>query len=1126
MFAQSFYGALRGSIKDANSAVMVDVKVTLIDEGTAVSRSTLTNAQGEYVFSSVTPATYTLEAEFAGFKRFTRAGIVIATQQSITFDVHMELGAVYQSVDVVGEVPLIDNSTASTGQVLDNQKLADLPNLGRNPFMLSKVAQNVVPVGNPGFNRMQDQSGSSQISIAGGPVRGNNYLLDGVPITDSTNRAVIIPSLEAVQEVKVQANTYDAEMGRTGGGVFNTFLKSGTNALHGSAFGYIRQTGWLANTFFNNRNGKERAPQPFRNYGASIGGPVVIPKVYNGRNKTFFWIAGEAYRMTTSYSSERSVPTAAEIEGNFSASMRSGGGLQTIYDPLTTTSNGAGGYTRSPFPGNIIPSDRINRVGYNIARTYPAPTKDAAFFGAPNYAATALLADRADQLTGKFDHEFAQWWRASLSYLHYGSREPGEFNFPTVSSPNQSLLFRKVDSTQLNNIFVLSPRSVLTVRYGFNRFPNTTITGSQGYDVAGLGFANDFVKDIQRPQFPVVTMQALQSLSSNASSYNVFHSKSFLVGNSIFIGRHSLKLGFDYRRINIDGINYGASAGTFTFNDVFTRATPATATAGTGADLAGLLLGAPWVAQGIYASELGQYVNYYAGYFHDDFRVNSKLTLNLGVRYEWETGLTGKDNALIVGFDRTVASPLPSSIPLSGGVMYAGTGGYPTSAGSPNRNKISPRLGIAYQINEKTSVRGGYGIFWAPIPYSLQNTLGYTATTSPVATNDGGATPAINLSNPFPGGLAKPAGNALGLLAGVGQPVSVLDQFSRSPMIHQYSFDIQRQLPGSMVVALAFVGSTSRRLVLGQGDININQLDPSYFSMGNDLRAIVANPYYAPGGPGLVGAATITRSQLLRPFPQFAEVNLVNNDQNKADYRSMVVKVEKRMTRGLGFVSTWTWSRNMDGSFGGVGNFFNTDGGVQNIYDLGAEYSLSAFHTPHRWASTFTWELPFGKGHAIAAGKVADYLAGGWSVNAVAVYQSGFPLAIEQNSNNNSIIGASAQRPNATGSSPVTSGSLMERIDGYINRAAFSDAAPFTFGNVSRTIAMRGPGQSNWDLSLFKTFAFGELLKAQFRAEALNAFNTPLFRGPNVAFGNASFGKITSQANFPRFIQLGLRFSW
>src|SRR5450432_2941464 len=371
LLAQSYYGVVRGLVVDQNSGVLVSAKVTLINEGTAEQRATTTSGNGEYVFNEVIPATYTVVCETPGFKRFERKGIVVATQGQVTADLKLEVGQVTESVNVEELAPLVESANASQGQLLDNQKLVDLPNLGRNPFMMSKLSQNIVLVGPPAYNRMEDQSGSSMISIAGGPVRGNNYLLDGIPITDANNRAIIIPTLESVQEVKIQANTYDADMARTGGGMFNTLMKSGTNTYHGSLYGHPRETDWDANSFFNNAAGIPITDQPNKTYGASFGGKVWIPHVYDGANRTFFWAAFEGYQDTQSASSQFTAPTALERAGNFSQSFAKGGGLQLIYDPIT----------RLPFPGNIIPPDRINQVGQAIANTYVLPTSTSAFYG-------------------------------------------------------------------------------------------------------------------------------------------------------------------------------------------------------------------------------------------------------------------------------------------------------------------------------------------------------------------------------------------------------------------------------------------------------------------------------------------------------------------------------------------------------------------------------------------------------------------------------------------------------------------------------------------------------------------------------------------------------------------------
>ncbi len=370
---QAFQGSLRGRVADSKDAVIPLAKVTMIEDATSVASSTLTNDQGEYSFPVVNPGTYTLQVEAPGFKKLDQKGIVISTQTAIVQDAKLELGQVSETVNVEAESsPLLETAEASTGQLLNREMLEDLPNLGRNPYILARLSEAVVWTGNPKFDRMEDQSGSSQLSIAGGPTQANNYTLDGIAITDSTNRAVIIPTQEAVEEVKVQANTYDAEMGRTGGGVFNTTLRSGSNRVHGSLFGTVQDTAWLANNFFANRAGQAIPDQPFKNYGDSLGGPIRIPKVYDGRNKTFFYVATEGYRQFDAASGTLAVPTALERVGNFaqSNSNQKNGLQQVMYDPLSTNlSTGA----RTAFPNNIIPANELSPIGLTLASFFPMP---------------------------------------------------------------------------------------------------------------------------------------------------------------------------------------------------------------------------------------------------------------------------------------------------------------------------------------------------------------------------------------------------------------------------------------------------------------------------------------------------------------------------------------------------------------------------------------------------------------------------------------------------------------------------------------------------------------------------------------------------------------------------------
>jgi hypothetical protein len=1137
IFAQSFQGGIRGTITDSSGAAISVAKVTLTEEGTGFARATISGAGGEYTFTAINPAAYRITVEKPGFKVLEKRGVTVGTQEFLNIDLALTVGDVTQSVNVMAtETPLLETENASTGQIIDSQKLADLPNMGRNPFYGGvKISQNVTPGGNPQFNRMEDQSGSSQISIAGGPVRGNNYLLDGIAITDSTNRAVIIPTVESVQELKLQANTYDAEVGRTGGGTFNLFLKSGTNDFHAAAFGYSWFQPWLANTYFGNAAGRNTdgtlkspiADQPFYNYGGAIGGPLSIPKLYNGKNKTFFWVTGEAYRQQKPSSTVIAVPTVLERAGDFSQSRTASGALQTIYDPTLTP--------RVAFPGNVIPKTRLDPVGLAMASYYPLPNISGKAFGGSNLNATAIEYDRADQVTAKMDQQITSWWRASASYLHYGSREAGYayFGYSNPATPGQGMLVRHVDATQANSTITPTATMVVSLRFGFNRFPNRTYQlASDGFDLTKLGLPASYISQLSYKAFPAITMTGdVGNFGGGGLSQSNFWSRSFSASVSKYLGRHSVKGGFDFRAIHVGGINT-VTPGAFTFTQAFTSQSPTSTVAGTGASIASLLLGYPASGTATKSIPIEAHVKYYGFFIHDDFRLNSKFTVNFGLRYEYEPGLTSELNTLIVGFDKTAVNPIQKEvkgITTNGVIQYAGASGFGTVATNPTAAKFSPRVGFAWNAMKKTTIRGGYGIFWAPFTFGLPNPLGFTYATPYVASNDGNVTPANSLSNPFPSGLQNPLGSAAGLAAGLGaQTFSVYDAAAKSTRVHQYSFDIQRELPAAFVVAAGFTGSVTHNLTQGTPDLNINQLPSSALSLGAALNNKVANPFFGTSAGILnTAAATINQAQLLLPFPQFGAVNLQLSDQNHAKYYAFYAKAQKRMGRAVNILTTFTWSRNMDASNAGAGNAFSSQvSTAQDNYNREAEWSRATIDTPARWTTAVNYELPFGTGRKfLSHGKALDLAVGGWAINFQTTLQSGFALAISQN-NLNSAIGTSNQRPNATGVSPVTSGSLEDRLGGYINKAALSTAPQFTFGNVSRTLAMRGPGIANTDFSLFKSFSALEKFKAQFRCEVFNLTNTPQFYGPQTNINSSTFGQITQQANFSRIFQLGVRFEF
>ena len=1146
LLAQSNYGALRGLVTDAQGATVDKASVVLTNQATRFVRKATSNGAGEYVFSAVDPATYTVEIEAGGFKKYERKGVIVDTGNTVSVDVKLDIGTTQQTIEVDAAEPLIDNGTASNGQVIDSQKLETLPNMGRNPFFFSKLDNNVTQVGDPRFVRFQDQSGSSQISLGGGPIAANNYEIDGVPITDFLNRAVIIPSIESTEEVKVQYDTYDAEMGRTGGGMFNTTLKSGSNTYHGVLQGETRQTNWGANSFFNYRspffNGTTTLPQTprgaaeFYSYVGAIGGPLSIPHLYNGKDRTFFWIAEEGYRQRSPLSNSYYVPTALERAGDFSQSNIN------IYDPSQPIVNGRrpqfmGVKNGVPTP-NVIPASQINKVGANIMSAFPLPNQivsGTAAFGSNNFFGEDTLGDRADEFTGKIDQQVTRWWLANASYMHYGSKEPGGDLLGTFPGGATSyLLYRKVDSTLVNSTFTVNPTTIITAGFGFNRFPNNSLDLSNGYNQTALGLPAGYVSSLQKAAFPRITGQNMAQLGTGNSGPAVFFSRSFVAGISKSLGKHSLKAGYVFRSISVSFTNVGGGNGTFGFDSSYTSKTGAVNTKNDptlgGADSASLLLGYPSSGSVAVTTPLAINTHYNAVYLQDDYRATPKLTLNLGLRYEHEPGINERNNHYAVGFNRSVVNPITttSGVNTLGGVEYAGVNGYPTICCDNSNLKFAPRFGLAYALTPSTVLRGGFGVFYAPIAYSTDPSLapGYTQTNTFVAPSATAAsTP--SLGNPFPSGPVAPSGNSNGYLTAVGSSLNVLDQYRRSPIVDQYSADIERQLPSGFVIKLGYVGAHGRNL---PDSYNLNQLPNSQLGLGAGLGASVANPYYQKGGVGVIGGKTVHQSQLLLPFPEFSTVTVATS-VGHSQYNALDMKLQKRFSHGLTVLAGYTWASNWDNSWGAGSSLNSGDNGPADIYNLAPEYARAINDMPNRFTVTGTYDLPFGRGKQFLSGsRWLDIAVGGWQFNDVTILQSGSPLALSQSGTAPSGtfgIGGSTQRPTYTGAGNACgSGSPEGRLNNYTNRAAFKTTPAFQYGNVARTVNCYGPGYVNSDLSFNKTFRVTEGVTAQFRAEALNAFNTPEFATPNNTVGNANFGKITQTLGFPRLVQLGGRLSF
>ena len=1140
-FAQSNYGVVRGIVSDASGAVLADSTVVLTNAGTKVSRTTRANGSGEYVFNAVEPAKYSIKVTQSGFSEVLLNNITVDTGNTIPVDVKMTVGGSSTVVEVTSAEPVVDNGTSYNGQLIDSQKLQNLPNPGRNPFLFSKLDNSVTPVGDPRFVRFQDQSGSSQISIAGAPISSNNYLIDGIPITDFSNRAVIIPSLEATDNVKVQANTYDAEIGRTSGGNFNTTLRSGSSALHGVLQGETRQTNWGANLWFNNRNGVARPAAEFYSYVGSLGGPIPMPNIkwIGGESKTFFQITEEGYRQRSPVTQAQSfpVPTLKMRGGDFSE-LLTGTTPRIIYNPYSSRLV-SGKVVRDPYPGNIIPTANINKVGQALLNAYPAPNAGFSAIGSLNFVGGDTLGDRADEFIGKIDHNFGTRWNTDVYYMHYGSKEPGGNALQSLAGSSSSYqLFRKVDAFGNQNTITLNPTTVLTVGFGFNRFPNDTQDISKGFDQTTLGLPSSYVSALAKTGFPAITTSSANNLAYEGTSNSgpgIYFSRNFVVGIAKSLGKHSVKAGYVFRKISYTYTSLSNASGTFGFDNSFTTSDNSSSTSSGGADAADILLGLPSSGTVNLPSLLAITTGYHAFYLHDDYRVSSKITLNLGIRYEYEPGVHDRNNNYAVGFDRTVSNPISASsgVATLGGVQFAGQNGYGTSTGNMG-SKIAPRGGIAVQVTPNTVVKGGIGLFFPPLVYTGLQTPGYTGVSS-YATNSVNGLPGNTLSNPYPAGLVKPSGNSLGYSTALGSTLSVIDQSRKAPSYTSYSLELEQQLPFGIAMKMGYVGGHGNNL---SNSTNINQLGDSNYTLGaTALNTSVTNPYAGKGGAGAIGNATVARYQLLRPFAEFTTISsLVSN--GVSDYNAFQIKVQKRFQSGLTLLTGYTWSSNWDNLYGASSTINSGNNGPQDVYNLSPEYSRAINNIPNRYTAAITYELPFGHGKRFLGGanRLVDLVVGGWRFNDITILQNGGPLAFTQ-SNVNSNYGNSATRPNLiAGVNPCKTGRPEDRLSAanpYFNTAAFYTAAQGTYGNAPRTVNCYGPGYINSDLSLNKNFRVSERINAEFRAEALNAFNTPQFATPNITVTNAlgatpgaTEGTISGTLGFPRLVQLGGRITF
>jgi hypothetical protein len=1107
-----------------------------------VASTTETNDQGNYLFPFVVPGNYTLTIERTGFKRYVRQSIRLEAQDKARADVRLEVGDMTQSISVQADVSQLQTETASRGQVISNQLISQLPTQGRNPFQIAWAMPGVVKAGDWRYLRSFDIGGTTGFSINGGKKGDNEVLIDGISNVRGNRTVVGVPSMEAVQEFKVLTNTYDSQYGRTGGGIVTIVSKSGGNAFHGSLFEYFQAEELNANQSELNSAGKVKPPMNINTYGFHVSGPVFIPKVYDGRNKLFWLLTYEAMRQRSADPGAANFPLDEWRTGNFSNLFNAQGASIALYDPLTTTAAG----TRTPFSGNIIPTNRINAVAAKVIQDYPSPNGPGT---GParlnNYIYPSRWVADMDAWNGRLDFRLND---SNTVYFRYGQNPFSEFrglvwNGSNAAEPTGNApLLRNGRNWVMDWTSIISPTMTFNLRAGLARWETTGGSSyGAGYNPAQLGFAQSLVSQLIKYQYPRFDYNsAYQSIGSGGNVINSSPSDSYTLQpnfNKVF-GNHTFKFGAEARRYNDNTDSPGASSGVYGFTKAWTQARALQSDAVSGNEFASFLLGYPASAYIDRNIDPAYRNHYFAGFFQDDWRVNSRLTLNFGLRYDYEQPVVERYDRMLGGFQYAAASPIASQaagLTLVGVPTFANVNGEPRYSFTTDKNNWQPRVGAAYRLGDKWVLRGGYGLY-----YLGQNekgaASGFSQRSNAVVSTDGNLTPAVTLTNAFAnlnnGTLLSAVGSSKGAASFLGESLGV-NYFNRPlPYNHQFSFDIQRELPGNMLAEVAYVGNVTKKLPVNVS--GLNAVPQQYLNRRTSAGVIdtawynekIANPMAGliPNNASLNGA-TIARQLALYPYPQFSAVSINNLPIGGQNYNGLQTRVTKRTSAGFTYVASYVWSKTLEQLSVLNPQFVN----LNDIDSIPVE-NRSAAETDitHKFSFAGVYEIPFGRGRQFGSGisRLADAFLGGWQVTANLNLQTGWAMDYPNAKQVVDGDGRPTEAQKAAG--------YLFNVDLWTDPATGKRVAAqeaFTLRDFpTRFSAARVPGYKNIDASVAKSFTITEQVRLQFRGEMVNATNTPWFsrlasNGSNVT--NANFGKLDiTQRNLPRFIKLVLNLSW
>jgi hypothetical protein len=1196
---QEFRGTLSGKVTDTTGAVIPKANVTVTEMNTGTINRTVSDADGQWVVPFLLPGTYKVEAQATGFEAIVHNSITLQAQEHPIIDLSMSIGQASETVTVTSATPLIDQANASVGQVISTESVADLPLNGRTPTTLTELSEGVITTAAPEIVHPFDNNAGNSWSIGGTPNQVSEVLLDGSPDLTLLGALAYAPTEDSVQEISVRPFDTDASVGHTIGGVINQITKSGGNRFHGTAYEFYQTAGLDANLYFNKRNNPvtSRPNAHFHQYGGTFGGPIRIPKLFNGQDKLFFFFAYEGLRDSTPATTTLTVPTAAERMGDFSQTLAAGcptgytvngsgiaicnGGTapdpNQLYNPFTATLNSKGQVTRTAIPNNQLSTiQAVNTVAAAYFKLYPAPnnTSGVAADGLGNYVSSAPSIDTYSNEFGRTDYNLSARDHIFFDFRHNNRTQVKNNYFGT--GVNGTTLLRENFGSSLDNIFTLSPSTIIDTRLNWTRFNEVHGTPAQAYSPATVGLPSYLSATSPLVQLPCInytTSSTVGTCSASTSTYAELGDNtsaldpttSYQVFTDLVkvVGKHTFKIGFDGRQYRLSVENFGNPDGSFGFggNEFVSGGPGVTGAPGTvtfGGDLANLYFGLPTTGQYDIPAR-ADYHQYYVGAFlQDDWRVNDRLTVNTPFREKLGRTVNGFNPPATNSASAAGAAAFKPLTETNAGVTAAvasiNTLGGLTFPGVPNgapyytnSGFLSPRLGFSYSLSRKTVVRGGFGIFVQPETlaslaatgsYSsnaLNNQEGFSQTTSFIASNNSDLSPISPnaLSNPFPGGaFTKPAGASLGASTFLGQSISFLAPNQHDPYSERYNLGIQQEITRSTLIEFLYVGNHSLHLPVQTQ--NLNATERQYLTTAPylnealvlDYATKVSNPFYHQVAP-LGTSSTVSFSSLLVPYPQFGTVAIQNQTIGQSYFNSAVAHIEQRAAHGLTLTANFSYSKLLEAD-----TFLNDEDAAPT------ERTSPYDHTFHFTVGS-TYELPFGRNKMFSLGgsRLLDEVFGGYVVNAIYQFQTGPPVEfsadiplqpganIRQITNHtrdaspvppSGVTGHPALSTNlfVTGNTPPTCSGATPAAN--CNGSSFVNAQySFHLRTLPQTMPwVRGDGFNNLDASLLKDFHFTEKSFLQLRFETFNTLNHAVFATPNVSSATASnFGYITAVAS-------------